>query len=165
MDMLGDTLPQIAGEKAGIIKPGIPVVIGETQESVQAVFQERAKQQQAAIHWADQQYAMKATDEGDGNAQEFAVFRNGSVYLKGLKVAVSGPFLTKNLVTAFQAWESILPTTACLAAIWRQCAIFAAGTGRLRSPNPLSGALATDRPTILIFYAIVPITLQAYSWS
>src|SRR4051812_28909942 len=38
MNMLGDTLPLIAGEKAGIIKPGIPVVIGEKQEEVANIF-------------------------------------------------------------------------------------------------------------------------------
>src|SRR6478735_5631094 len=43
MDMLGDTLPKIAAEKAGIIKPGIPVVIGEYQEEVFNVFVEKAK--------------------------------------------------------------------------------------------------------------------------
>jgi len=35
---LGDTLPKIAGEKAGIIKPNIPVVIGEKQGEVFQVF-------------------------------------------------------------------------------------------------------------------------------
>lgn len=41
---LGDTLPKIAGEKAGIIKPGIPVVIGEAEGDVEKVFVDTAQQ-------------------------------------------------------------------------------------------------------------------------
>lgn len=40
---LGDTLPKIAGEKAGIIKPGIPVVIGEAEDDVEKVFVDTAQ--------------------------------------------------------------------------------------------------------------------------
>ncbi len=40
----GDTLPKIAREKAGIIKSGIPVVIGEAQGEVKQVFIDRAKE-------------------------------------------------------------------------------------------------------------------------
>ena len=39
---LGDTLPKIAGEKAGIMKPGVPVVIGEAEGDVQHVFRTHA---------------------------------------------------------------------------------------------------------------------------
>ena len=39
---LGDTLEKIAAEKAGIIKPGVPVVVGESgTESVRAVFEKK----------------------------------------------------------------------------------------------------------------------------
>src|SRR5690606_3465639 len=41
---LGDTLESIAGEKAGIIKPGIPVVIGEEQPQCREVFNKVAKE-------------------------------------------------------------------------------------------------------------------------
>src|SRR3984957_14964325 len=43
MNILGDTLQLIAGEKAGIIKPGVPVVIGEYQPEVADIFIEKAK--------------------------------------------------------------------------------------------------------------------------
>ncbi|MBR1427210.1 MAG: bifunctional folylpolyglutamate synthase/dihydrofolate synthase [Paludibacteraceae bacterium] len=41
-DLLGDTLPAIAREKAGIIKPGVPCVIGETDPETAPVFMQRA---------------------------------------------------------------------------------------------------------------------------
>ena len=50
---LGDTLEEIAGEKAGIIKPKIPVVIsGKVDKGVARVFGEYAQQNRAAIHVA-----------------------------------------------------------------------------------------------------------------
>ena len=46
---LGDTLPKIAFEKAGIIKPGIPVIIGEYQEETFPVFQRQANAMQSEL--------------------------------------------------------------------------------------------------------------------
>lgn len=51
---LGDTLPKIAGEKAGIIKPNIPVVIGETHPETENVFRNKAKETHSKIYFADQ---------------------------------------------------------------------------------------------------------------
>ena len=53
---LGDTLEKIAAEKAGIIKEGIPVVIGETQPETQPVFERVAAERHAAITYADQHH-------------------------------------------------------------------------------------------------------------
>jgi len=50
---LGNTLEAIAGEKAGIIKKNIPVVIGETQEETTTVFKTIADELKASIVWAD----------------------------------------------------------------------------------------------------------------
>ena len=54
MDLLGNTLEKIAFEKAGIIKPGVPVVIGEEQEEVKKVFQQVAEEKNSVIHFASQ---------------------------------------------------------------------------------------------------------------
>lgn len=51
---LGDTLAKIAAEKAGIIKPGVPVVIGESVEDTKSVFLQVAREQQAPIYWAEE---------------------------------------------------------------------------------------------------------------
>lgn len=50
---LGNTLESIALEKAGIIKPSVPVVIGEAQDSVREVFQQKADEQRAPIYFAE----------------------------------------------------------------------------------------------------------------
>ena len=49
---LGNTLAEIAGEKAGIIKPHVPVVVGEYLEATRPVFEEKAKEMQAPILFA-----------------------------------------------------------------------------------------------------------------
>lgn len=52
MQFLGGTLEAIAHEKAGIIKPGVPVVIGQYNPQTIAVFESTARQLQAPLHKA-----------------------------------------------------------------------------------------------------------------
>lgn len=54
MQFLGNTLPAIAKEKAGIIKENVPVVIGETHDETASVFKTIAKAQRSEIIFADQ---------------------------------------------------------------------------------------------------------------
>ena len=51
-DWLGDTVEKIAAEKAGIVKPGVPVVLGRNVESVIAVVRARAAEVGAPFHYA-----------------------------------------------------------------------------------------------------------------
>lgn len=51
--LLGNTLAEIAGEKAGIIKPHVPVVIGETTSETRPVFQSKATECQAPITYSE----------------------------------------------------------------------------------------------------------------
>ena len=71
---LGDTLEKIAGEKAGIIKAGVPVVIGETQPETTPVFLAAAAANHAPITFADQHYVVddisRYTEELTGEYQK-----------------------------------------------------------------------------------------------
>ena len=53
MQFLGKTLPEIAGEKAGIIKTAIPVVIGESNNLTRPVFEKKAEDEKAPIVFAE----------------------------------------------------------------------------------------------------------------
>ena len=55
MEFLGDTYAKIAREKAGIIKPDVPVVIGETQSETKDVFIEVASRNNSEIYFADKE--------------------------------------------------------------------------------------------------------------
>ena len=59
MDMLGETLAEIAYEKAGIIKPNTPIVIGEKQAETQDEFEEKAEAVDADLHYADADLIIK----------------------------------------------------------------------------------------------------------
>jgi len=56
MALLGNTLPKIAAEKAGIIKKNVPVVIGETSPVTSSVFEEFAQSAPSPLFFADQEY-------------------------------------------------------------------------------------------------------------
>lgn len=64
---LGDTLPKVAAEKAGVIKPGIPVVIGERQKQTTPVFERVAEENKAELIFAqDRKFSKHNTDlKGD----------------------------------------------------------------------------------------------------
>lgn len=63
--LLGDTLPQIAEEKAGIIKPHTPVVIGTRDKAYDFVFTEKAKQMESDITFVTDLYRCQVTPSGD----------------------------------------------------------------------------------------------------
>lgn len=73
MQFLGDTLPLIAGEKAGIIKPNIPVVISQTQPETTQVFLSKATELHAPIYFADQIFRVKKGKPSASGLQIFEV--------------------------------------------------------------------------------------------
>ena len=72
VQLLGDTLPKIAAEKAGIIKPGVPVVVGETGGvlDVREVFAKKAKELGCRIVFADEVYHEPVESQLRGLCQE-----------------------------------------------------------------------------------------------
>lgn len=104
-NMLGDTLPLIASEKAGIIKPGIPVVIGETHPESAPVFLEKAASVGAPIVFADRQFSVVERPEPDLQHTVFDLLSKGSPVLENLRIDAAGPYQGKNVVTALQATE------------------------------------------------------------
>ncbi|MFI3330489.1 MAG: folylpolyglutamate synthase/dihydrofolate synthase family protein [Rikenellaceae bacterium] len=79
--LLGNTLEQIAGEKAGIIKPNTPIIIGERNPSCDAVFLAKAKELSSPIYFAED-YAMSAECDLRGNYQK----QNIAIVLKALDI-------------------------------------------------------------------------------
>ncbi len=53
MQFLGNTLVQIASEKAGIIKEKVPVIIGETTPETRPIFEKKSDEKQAPIYFAE----------------------------------------------------------------------------------------------------------------
>lgn len=80
---LGNTLAEIASEKAGIIKPDVPVVIGEYIEETRPVFEKVAEERHSPILFAqDEDISMNVDMELKGSYQE----RNRKTILAALNV-------------------------------------------------------------------------------
>ncbi|MDU1904545.1 MAG: folylpolyglutamate synthase/dihydrofolate synthase family protein [Dysgonomonas sp.] len=112
---LGDTLEKIAGEKAGIIKPDIPVVIGEAEGSVRKVFENKAAEVGSPITFAqDQNIIQSAEKQTDGSW----LFQ--TTQYSDLKGELGGLPQIKNAATVLTAVEilqkeniTILPKAVC----------------------------------------------------
>jgi len=85
--MLGETLPEIAFEKAGIIKQNIPVVIGEYQEEIHKVFYQKAIENHSSLFLADQNIS-----------KEYQLDLKGSYQQKNAKTAVQTIKMLQGLV-------------------------------------------------------------------
>lgn len=91
---LGDTLPAIATEKAGIIKGGIPVVIGEADGDIRRVFADRAAEVGAPIR-----FAQESDDLPDTSSLEHVTLPSGITFGYDLE----GDYQKANLRTVFAA--------------------------------------------------------------
>lgn len=94
MQFLGDTLPLIAGEKAGIIKPNVPVIISQTQEETTSVFLKKALENQAHITFADQKIKLQKLTTDTAFAK-YAVSKNRESFT--LEFGLLGDYQFHNL--------------------------------------------------------------------
>jgi dihydrofolate synthase/folylpolyglutamate synthase len=106
-DFLGDTLEKIAAEKAGIIKPGIPVVIGETHRETAPVFDRTAREKDAAIFYADRHYQIDYSLFSTDGFQVFNVIRENKMFMPNLKNELLGTYQRKNTITVLEAVDQL----------------------------------------------------------
>ena len=106
MNILGDTLEKIAAEKAGIIKPAIPVVIGEYLPETKPVFINKASQCNSSIYFATEEYAF--ADIALSPQKLHCSVTDTTQYIKeNFTLDLNGIYQTKNLSTVLCA-EKIL---------------------------------------------------------
>ena len=90
MQFLGDTLPEIAAEKAGIIKQNTPIIIGEKQDAVVDVFEQKATQMNAEIYFAsDKQYDYESDLLGSYQEKNMSTAIHAVKALKGYVISES----------------------------------------------------------------------------
>lgn len=100
IQFLGDTIPKIAEEKAGIIKKEIPVLIGERQIETKAVFAAKANEMNTFIHYAEDLIGLKKLDKSD---EFFAVFNGNKLLFENLAFPLRGNYQLNNLKTVLAA--------------------------------------------------------------
>lgn len=102
---LGDTIYKIATEKAGIIKPGIPVVIGETQKEARLVFSRIAREKGCSITYADKEFQVSYSTQSLNNTQIIHVSGTRGHESDSIETDLMGLYQQKNIVTVLAVIE------------------------------------------------------------
>jgi len=110
---LGNSLAEIAGEKAGIIKQNIPVVIGERQKETEEVFLKKAKEKNSKISFASDNYACKILNS-NLKYSSFEVEKKTSDKSYTLNFNLSGKYQEKNLVTILETVDNLRNQGFCI---------------------------------------------------
>ncbi|NOU96015.1 bifunctional folylpolyglutamate synthase/dihydrofolate synthase [Paenibacillus sp. LMG 31456] len=103
MDILGDTLDKVAGEKAGIIKSGVPIVSAVSQPEVIDVIEQTAKAKNSTLYLANRNFHFESLSslENDQTFDFFGPYRN----MTGLSISLNGQHQLINASVALMAIE------------------------------------------------------------
>jgi len=109
MQFLGNTLESIAGEKAGIIKKGVPVIIGETQDETSQIFIQQAKKNETPVIFADQHFQCRLADHSFSQKDLLVVdiLHEQKPYLAAIESPLAGLYQKKNITTVIAACEQL----------------------------------------------------------
>ncbi len=112
MNLLGDTLQLIAGEKAGIIKPDVPVIIGEFQPEVSAVFLQKAAKEGAEISFASDEWEVEVKGKrlkvkGEELLEVKARKQGSNQKEFDLELDLTGSYQLKNIKTVLSTVEEL----------------------------------------------------------
>lgn len=102
---LGNTLSSIAAEKAGIIKRGVDVVVGEYNDETRQVFESVAKENNASIYFAEDEEEILSYDIDDKGMTDYQTQNFGR-----LRGCMSGSYQVKNTATILSAYKRLLQT-------------------------------------------------------
>lgn len=102
MQLLGETLSEIAVEKAGIIKTNVPVVIGEWQKETSQVFKEKAKLLHAPISFASKKATVEEIDKNQ-IVSKLKIKSKGGSSGRWITTDLAGPYQEKNILTVLEA--------------------------------------------------------------
>ena len=101
-DLLGNTLREIASEKAGIIKKSVPVIIGESSEEYNDVFEAKAAVGRSRVIYAEDSFRY-IKHRVEGSKQHIALERMCDGRRYDLELDLAGEYQRKNAVTAAAA--------------------------------------------------------------
>ena len=102
MNILGNTLEKIATEKAGIIKPNVPVIIGEYLPETKNVFIQKAAKENAPIHFVQEKYCSNNI-KYDANSLLLDVTNKVESITEQFELDLNGLYQAKNICTVLAA--------------------------------------------------------------
>ena len=100
-ELLGDTLEKIASEKAGIIKPGIPVVVSERQQGIDQVFMDKSSVSHSPIYFATDFYRCEQKKYKDKRSLD--IYHLDQLYIADLVLPLQGFYQRKNVPGVLQS--------------------------------------------------------------
>lgn len=100
-NILGDTLQEIAFEKAGIIKKNIPIVIGENDKETESIFLNKAKIEHAPISFSDIILTTQNINK-KGNLLTLDLCKGDEILFSKLALDLTGTYQIKNIKTIIQ---------------------------------------------------------------
>ncbi|MFN8241254.1 MAG: folylpolyglutamate synthase/dihydrofolate synthase family protein [Bacteroidales bacterium] len=108
MELLGDTLQKIAMEKAGIIKKGVPVIIGERSEETAPVFMRAAADSGSELVFADSEFSFSWVERDPASASSsFRLTKCSNDFHADGITPLSGEYQSKNIVTVVSVLEKL----------------------------------------------------------
>ncbi|HUC81829.1 MAG TPA: folylpolyglutamate synthase/dihydrofolate synthase family protein [Flavisolibacter sp.] len=110
MNMLGNSLEEIAGEKAGIIKEAVPVVVGETVPETKPVFEKKAKVQNAPLVFAEENFQLNDYRLHDDHLE--ITYKRGQNEFVQIQTDLPGIYQIENVRTVLAAVEILKKTWA-----------------------------------------------------
>jgi len=105
--LLGDSIKSIAFEKAGIIKKGVPVVIGQTCDETRDVFIGKAFEAGSPVFFAGQEYTSDYSLTGIDWKQALNIKKEGQLVYPGLKIGLTGWYQRFNVPAVLCACDSL----------------------------------------------------------
>lgn len=105
-DLLGNTLAEIATEKAGIMKKGVSTIIGEQQPETERVFFEQSVHKQSTIHYAEAIWDLVRTGQDD-RYQYYKAINKGRREMYDLRTDLTGNYQAHNIKTVLTAAEML----------------------------------------------------------
>ncbi|HDP55117.1 MAG TPA: bifunctional folylpolyglutamate synthase/dihydrofolate synthase [Bacteroidetes bacterium] len=107
-NLLGNTLAEIATEKAGVIKQNTPVIIGENQPEISSIFKDKAKSLNAPIYFASNEYLISTSEQKEIDKQYFSITKGEAVAYKNLSIDLLGEYQAKNLPSVLCAIDLLV---------------------------------------------------------
>ncbi|MEO3947164.1 folylpolyglutamate synthase/dihydrofolate synthase family protein [Gorillibacterium sp. CAU 1737] len=103
MDIIGDTIEAIAEEKAGIVKPGVPLISAVEQPEALHVIERVCREKESTLYLLRRDY--QAVPEENAAGRQRMTFRGPFRSHEGVPVSLNGPHQFKNAAVALMALE------------------------------------------------------------
>lgn len=148
---LGDTIPEIAFEKLGIVKSNVPLLLGEKSTNYQALAIEKAKSMHAPLFFAEDMVSVQKSRQNERDSfitGQWVDIKIGNSDFFSALLDLDGDFQVENLQTALAAYQIVASGLSLSVDNWQTSSILS----QIRSTSGMMGrwqVVQSDPPVIL----------------